>query len=315
MKTADVIIVGAGPAGSVCARKLSEGGADVLLLDKSQFPRSKPCAGWVTPGVFEMLGPLFPAYPHDCTEYRRFSIAVKRLKLILPVRQYAVRRVEFDHWLVKHCHVPVVRHEVRHIEKRGDAYVIDQEFSAKSIVGAGGTRCPVYRTFFRDAANRAPEDFITALEEEFHYPGADPRCRLWFLQEGLPGYAWYVPKGNDIVNVGIGGKAEGLRSQGVSLKQHWDRFIRKLEQHHLITGHSFKPSGWNYYLRRSPEVLQRDAVLLAGDAAGLSTRDMGEGIAAAVYSGIKAAEALLEGKEYRLDDLRRYSLFSILFGR
>src|ERR1035437_8315184 len=53
METADAVVVGGGPAGSTSARKLREAGLDVLVLDKAVFPRDKPCAGWVTPQVFE----------------------------------------------------------------------------------------------------------------------------------------------------------------------------------------------------------------------------------------------------------------------
>jgi flavin-dependent dehydrogenase len=45
----DVLIVGGGPAGSVCARQLGDAGFDVVVLDKKTFPRDKFCAGWITP--------------------------------------------------------------------------------------------------------------------------------------------------------------------------------------------------------------------------------------------------------------------------
>ncbi|MCK5307153.1 MAG: FAD-dependent oxidoreductase, partial [Zetaproteobacteria bacterium] len=55
MESCDVLIVGGGPAGSSCARKLNQAGIDVLVLDKSQFPRDKVCAGWITPEVLQLL--------------------------------------------------------------------------------------------------------------------------------------------------------------------------------------------------------------------------------------------------------------------
>jgi flavin-dependent dehydrogenase len=53
--SADVIIVGGGPAGSSCAWSLKRQGVDCLVLDKEPFPRGKPCAGWITPEVVEDL--------------------------------------------------------------------------------------------------------------------------------------------------------------------------------------------------------------------------------------------------------------------
>ncbi len=47
-----------------------------------------------------------------------------------------------------------------------------------------------------------------AQEEEFQYDLTDTRCKLWFFQNKLPGYAWYVPKEDGYVNVGLGGFAD-----------------------------------------------------------------------------------------------------------
>jgi flavin-dependent dehydrogenase len=48
MKRFDAVVVGAGPAGSVCAFRLASAGASVLLVDRARFPRDKPCGGGVT---------------------------------------------------------------------------------------------------------------------------------------------------------------------------------------------------------------------------------------------------------------------------
>ena len=61
-------------------------------------------------------------------------------------------------------------------------------------MGAGGTHCPVYQTFFSQSSPRAPGALIVAQEEEFQYDYKDDRCKLWFFENKLPGYAWYVPK-------------------------------------------------------------------------------------------------------------------------
>ena len=55
METCDVLMVGGGPAGSTCAWKLRQAGADVLVVDQATFPRDKVCAGWITPPVIETL--------------------------------------------------------------------------------------------------------------------------------------------------------------------------------------------------------------------------------------------------------------------
>ena len=68
----DAIVVGAGPAGSTAAFRLSSAGARVLLLDRARFPRDKVCAGWVTPAVRQqaIAGSLLRhvAQPDDVAE-------------------------------------------------------------------------------------------------------------------------------------------------------------------------------------------------------------------------------------------------------
>ncbi len=55
MDACDVLIVGAGPAGSSCAWKLRDSGLRVVILDRQTFPRDKVCGGWITPPVVEEL--------------------------------------------------------------------------------------------------------------------------------------------------------------------------------------------------------------------------------------------------------------------
>jgi flavin-dependent dehydrogenase len=139
---------------------------------------------------------------------------------------------------------------------------VDGAFAAKVLVGAGGTHCPVYRTLFREAGPRDDGSLIVTLEQEFPYAHTDSHCRLWFLEHGLPGYAWYVPKASGadnkhpadnkypMVNVGIGGKAGTLRANGDRLKRHWDLLVEKLERLGLVRGHTYQPHGkYLSYLR------------------------------------------------------------------
>jgi menaquinone-9 beta-reductase len=51
----EVLIVGGGPAGSACAWRLKQSNMDCLILDQAEFPRFKPCAGWITPEVLRDL--------------------------------------------------------------------------------------------------------------------------------------------------------------------------------------------------------------------------------------------------------------------
>lgn len=307
MQTCDVLIVGGGPAGSSAARVLKRAGADVLVLDKEQFPRLKLCAGWITPEVVRDLEIDISTYPHRFLTFERLHVHVKGLYVKVPCVQHSIRRVEFDAWLLERSGAPVIRHTVRNIRQEGDMYVVDDAFRCRYLIGAGGTRCPVYRTFFREANPRAAELQTVTLEHEIPYEWQDRDCHLWFFQKGLPGYAWYVPKENGWLNVGVGGMAERLKRSGKDIRFYWQDFVRRLDRK-LARGARYDPTGYSYFLRGNVDVVRIGNAFITGDAAGLATRDMAEGIGPAVRSGIRAAQSILEGKPYDLRDVTGASL-------
>jgi len=308
---ADVLIVGGGPAGSACAWQLREDGLDCILLDKAGFPRPKPCAGWVTPQVWRDLQLQPEKYPHRLTVYHSFDVSIHGVRFRLPTRQYAIRRIEFDAWLLGRSGCENFQHKVERIEQAGEFYEIDGMFRSRWLVGAGGTGCPVKRTFFK--SSRTQERLIIAQESEFQYPYTDGRCRLWFFEDGLPGYAWYVPKEGGYINIGVGGSAQKLKARGDSLRRHWALLLERVKRLGVDPAQIPAPAGHSYYLRGGDMPFRLGNTLLAGDAAGLATLDMGEGIAAAVRSGLMAARAISRGEVYSFKIIPHFS-FPALIG-
>jgi flavin-dependent dehydrogenase len=307
-----VIIVGGGPAGSSCAWKLSQQNIPAIILEAEAFPRPKTCAGWITPKVLTDLQCEVSQYPHSIVFFRRLNYHFFGRKVAVPTRQYSIRRYEFDKWLLEKSGAAVHQHRVSRIRKEDGRYVIDERYGCEFLVGAGGTNCPVRRTLFGATNPRSEELKIIALEEEFQYDITDRGCHLWFFDDHLPGYSWYVPKGNGYLNVGIGGKYATLKRRGHSIHAHWDRLVRKLSDLALVKQRRFKPRGCSYYLREKRPKVQQDKAFIIGDAAGLATVDMGEGIGPAVQSGILAAEAIAQGQKYSIDTIGRFSLVDIL---
>lgn len=305
----EVLIIGGGPAGSACAWRLRQLGADCQIIDQHPFPRFKPCAGWVTPEVVRDLQ-LDPAtYPYGFTTFDAMQISIRGLKLRLRTRQHAIRRFEFDDWLLRRSGAPFHIHTVKSITRDGDGYLVDGEYRARYLVGAGGTYCPVYRTFFKQDTPKNRQALVAAQEEEFPYPHASEDCYLWFNEHGLPGYAWYVPKANGYINVGVGGKAEEMNAHGESLKKHWNFLTEKLDRLGLVQGHEYHPSAHSYYMRQRLPRVRKENAFLVGDSAGLATLDMGEGIGPAIKSGLLAADSICKGTDYSLIAIPRYSLF------
>lgn len=315
MVKSDVIIIGAGPAGSTCGWKLKQQGAECLILDKQQFPRTKLCAGWITPQVIKDLEIDVDHYPHSLVKFDQFHVHIKNKYFKIKVNQYGIRRYEFDDWLLRRSGVTLHLHDVKKIQRDGDDYVIDGKFRCKYLIGAGGTHCPVYRIFFKQANPRSKYLLIVTLEQEFAYNYQDANCHLWFVQNKLPGYSWYVPKSNGYLNIGIGGFAEKLEANHDTIKNHWQRFVQKLERLSLVKNYAFQPRGYVYYIRNGVETVRAENAFLIGDAAGLATRDMGEGIGPAVQSAILAARSIVEGKPFSLSRVKRHSFsrYQMLF--
>ncbi len=310
MRSCDVLIVGGGPAGSTAAAKLKRAGADVLVVDRERLPRLKLCAGWITPEVVRDLGMDLASYPHRLLTFPRLRVHLGGLHIPVPCVQHSIRRFEFDAWLLERSGAPVEQHNVRHIAADAAGYVIDDRYHCRYLIGAGGTRCPVYRELFRELNPRAHELQIVTLEHEIQYDWQDPDCHLWFFEHGLPGYSWYVPKEKGWLNVGVGALAARLKKSGEDIKEHFARLAVRLGGG-LARGAQFDPGGFSYYLRGRVDVVRQGNAFITGDAAGLATRDLGEGIGPAIRSGLRAAAAILEGKPYRVDDVTGLSVTSI----
>lgn len=312
MIESDVIIIGGGPAGSTCAWYLQKHGVHAIVLDKAQFPRDKLCAGWITPRVFRILRLGEEGYPYTLTTFNRIEVSFFGISFPVRTTQHAIRRVEFDDWLLRRSGVPVHHHHAREISIRPGGFVIDSMFRCRFLVGAGGTNCPVYRTLFEPLAPRRPERLIVALEEEFPCERIDQICRLWFFENRLPGYAWYVPKGNEYVNVGIGAKFMSVRTRGINIRDHWHAFMEKLSRHSLISRHPGAPRGYAYYLNQPHLLSKKENAFVVGDSAGLASVDMGEGIGPAVESGILVARSIITGEPYRPGTIGRFSAVDLL---
>jgi flavin-dependent dehydrogenase len=310
--TFDVIIVGGGPAGSTCAWKLVQAGIKCLVLDKAVFPRTKLCAGWITPAVVDDLEIDISTYPHRLLTFDRIQLRFPLIGFNPRTVQYSIRRYEFDDWLLARSGAEVRQHDVSKIRRDDEFYVIDETFRCKYLVGAGGTRCPVYRNLFRASNPRAKALQAVTLEVEFPCRVDDNTCKLWFFEHGLPGYSWYVPKADGYLNVGIGAMAARLKSGGDDIKQHWSRLNDKLGSAAMVKGYAPEPKGYSYFIRGDVGSGRIDNAFILGDAAGLATRDLCEGIGPAVRSGLLAANSIIHGHAYQLNGIETYSSSSWL---
>jgi geranylgeranyl reductase family protein len=307
----DALVVGGGPAGSTCARVLHHAGWNVLVIDRARFPRDKVCAGWVTPGVFRLLELDSDEYRatgltiQSITGFRTSILGAPSLETRYPrAVSYAIRRCEFDNFLLRRSKARVLEQTpLASLERRGDAWIANNNIEARVVIGAGGHFCPVARHM------RGEHDLVQAVvakeaefkieDDESEVDGEMPE--LFFCRD-LEGYAWCVRKGG-YLNIGIGRRDKG------DFNEHVDGFIGFLERTRRATrasavrwhGHAYLASG------TGPRPLTGDGMMVVGDAAGLAYPESGEGIRPAVESGRLAAETLVAGGgRIGRDDLQPY---------
>lgn len=314
MDTCDVLIVGGGPAGSSCAKQLVEAGLDVVVLDKSQFPRDKVCAGWITPAVVEELEIDLSDYRRSyvCQDIQAFRTGPMQgpyvHNLYNDTVSYGIRRYEFDHYLLRRSGARLKLSEpLQQLQRQNSYWIINNSMRASMLVGAGGHFCPVAR--YLGARVGKTERSVAAQEIEFKMTAEQAEtCPVkadtpeLFFYPDLSGYGWLFRKG-DFLNIGVGREDTGKISQSATV------FVESLKQRGKIPHNTpEKLKGHAYLLyEHAARKLVSDSVLLIGDAAGLAYTESGEGIRPAVESGLMAAEVILHANgDYKESRLKPY---------
>jgi geranylgeranyl reductase family protein len=319
--SSDVLVVGAGPAGSTAARALALGGARVRLLERARFPRNKPCGGGLTTRALRR-------FPHLATVLERVEAHyISRLYLEGPAHRgvvltsptpavVTIRRTDFDQALaqlaaesgaelVEGAMVSTVSADedgARVTTREGS------EFRADYLVAADGVNGIVARrlrlnpgwddaTLALDVMEESPNERLRALDPD----------TLWvsYGQGGAAGYGYIFPKSGH-TNVGIGCLRSSLRG-GVALPpdEMQQRFVAGLRQRGLVEGRASREDFTPCHLPLGGPIptTARGRVLVAGDAGGFVNAYTGEGIFYAMVTGELAARAILE--DAALDDPRR----------
>jgi len=298
----DVLIVGAGPAGSAAAIHLARGGARVLLADRARFPRDKPCGGGLT-------GRALRHAPCDVSPV--VEHVVDRFVLRAGYRGQVARRSK----------TPVILMTQR---RRLDAYLAERgaaagaDFRDGATVGeivtepgrvsatVGGSRIEASYVVGADGANGIVarscglgEDIRlgVALEGNAAWGDLEPdpyRGTAWVELGVVPGgYGWVFPKG-DHANLGVGGWLD----EGPRLRSHLARLARA---HGLDPDALTDVRGHRLPMRPLTSRSAEGRALLVGDAAGLVDPLSGDGIYEAFISARLAAEGVLAGRPEEYD--------------
>ena len=293
----DVLVVGAGPAGSVTALRLARSGARVLLVDKARFPRDKPCGGGLTGRALKHLpcdvGPVVEHVVDRMVVRAGYGGKVARSSPDPLIMMTQRRRLDL-HLAEQAADAGADFRDGTQVDEleigdRGVSARVDgSKVRAAYLVGADGANGVVAR----HAGLGGGIVHGVALEGDVRWETLprEPYDATAWVELGVVsgGYGWVFPKG-DHANLGVG----GWMSEGPLLRTHLDR---------LAQAHGVEPSalesvrGHRLPMRELGAPAARGRVLLVGDAAGLVDPLSGDGMYEAFVSAKLAAEAVLAGR-------------------
>jgi geranylgeranyl reductase family protein len=297
---ADVVVIGAGPAGSAAAATLAAGGARVVLADRATFPRDKICGDALLPDALAALVAIGAA-----DDIRRVSHPVSWLRLRgaasgtvrVPLSGLVIRRHELDALLVEQA-------------CRAGADLIPGATLAGLDDGAAGVAAARLATAAGDVAIEArafvlatgaarrpreiaglgagKERSAVALRGYAQLPGLPEDELVIDLRGELAGgYAWAFCAGDGVWNVGCGLPRDSRRA--TSLGKALERFLRDLGGKEWTV----PPRGAPLLTAFPKMPFTRANLAAVGDAAGLTRPFSGEGIGPSLWSGVAVGECLL----------------------
>ena len=302
----DVIVVGAGPAGSLAAFALAKGGARVALVDKASLGRDKACGDLVGPRGVRLLDDLGLGVPGARTAGDMIVAGPTGRRVTLPARAgrtypghaVIVPRVRFDaHLRAAAFDAGADDISARLVSVDGGRVVLDRgpAIEADFVIGADGATSTTAASAGLIDPARVLWGF--ALRGYLATDVALPVIALWndLPRRGFPGYGWVFP-GPEGANLGLGVGLGHHRHGARRAQRQLGAFRAHLHRIGLLDAVDDEPmrvlGGW----LKMGMVGTRPAggnVLLVGDAAGLVNPLQGEGIAQALASGYAAADAVL----------------------
>jgi geranylgeranyl reductase family protein len=325
----EVLVIGAGPAGSACARQLATAGLDVVLVDQHDFPRDKTCGDGLIPdahaalrrlGVYDEVAALAQPVSHvRCVATRGAWCDVPGTLSVLP-------RKVLDHLLVRHA---VRAGAVLATPLRFEAPLVEHDRVVGARLKSAGVVREVRARWVVLATGAVPQALMAAGVCERHTPsgialrgyvkndamvGRIAQLQIVWHPRLTGGYGWIFPGPDGVFNIGAGltgshvqtARGKG-RMQDVNLRRFFEAFcdVHAPARELMASG---TPLG---ELKGAPlrcsligSKWSRAGLLVTGEAAGSTYAFSGEGIGKAMETGMLAADALLAGRAGSDADVR-----------
>ena len=347
MKQTDIVIIGAGPAGCSTSLFLSKHGIPHTIIDKAVFPRDKVCGDALSGKTVYVLNQLDPSIIPAFNQQKDTFIESWGVKFVAPNGKaidipfksdmskeslppgFISKRVDFDNELFKRLdrkYANVIEGaEVTEISRTHDGITLTYQSTAsqteqlysKLIIGAEGDRSIVAKKF----AGLQKENDHYCAGIRAYYKGVEGMhsnnfIELHFLPEMLPGYFWIFPLPNGMANVGAGMLSSEVSKRRVNLKADMLKAIennpniRERFKNATLEG---KIQGWGLPLGSKKRPVSGDRFLLVGDAGSLIDPFTGEGIGNALYSGMMAANHIVDCIKHNRFDAEFLSQYDTAF--
>ncbi|UCF49192.1 MAG: NAD(P)/FAD-dependent oxidoreductase [Thermoplasmatales archaeon] len=311
----EVVIVGAGPAGSTAAKFLSEKGIKVLLLDKDKFPRGKPCGGGLPVRLFKKFpyinDDFIESYSQSACAYSptlKYKLELQRDEHILAM----ILREKFDYELVKlaiNSGAKLIDGETAvdvKITNNSAKILLDDNTNVESeiVIGADGVWSTIAKKTglcnnYKNICMCAFEEYKISPETLDRYLGKARTCHLHFKLNQNAGYGWVFPK-KEHINIGISEFRQAIDQQKgkKNIKEKYIEYVKILKKDNVIPENLKIGRIRGAALPTRPlDKTYSERVIVCGDAAGFSNPVSGEGIFHAMQSGKIAADVITKALE------------------
>jgi len=292
MRRIEVLIIGAGPAGSVCGSLLIKNGVECAIVDHATFPRDKVCGGGLTVKAWRLLDMLLPGIKYDYRPIYRMRCQFENDPVCEFRSEFEIRmtrRDEFDNTLVeyyKQLGGELIKGSFARFEQEADGRILvtlksGEQFSCRYLVAADGAN-----SLIRRQMHGAPKLHALFLEQ-YNEGESDDDVFVHFSNNYKPGVFYkFSSKGRDMYGFA------SLESNE-DFPRHAETFHKTLSKFGIPLGHTrgaFIPL--NTVKSTVPNVI------LIGDAGGFANKLTGEGLYDAFKTAANAQRAIVEGKPF-----------------
>ncbi|MEO1692363.1 MAG: geranylgeranyl reductase family protein [Cyanobacteria bacterium J06631_6] len=304
----DCIVVGAGPAGGSAAYHLAKAGHSVLVLDKANFPRAKSCGGGVSPAIAQWFDFDFAPVVQNHVSQVKYTFkmgdpAEVDLEGVTPM--WMVQRSQFDNFLIEQATDKGAEFksgvEVTSAALQGDTWQIqtsDGTFEGKYLIAADGVNSTVAKLMGMENTST-----IAAASLQVTGEVSDRRKMTAFFDFGSlkNGFMWCFPKAD-----GFSFSAAYVRNP----KGKPDELKKQLTKYAELFGLDASQGEYKEHplnLWNKERTLHSDRALLVGEAAGMVDPLIGEGIRPAMFTGVRAAGAVIGALQGDANALASYT--------